>query len=370
LLALASLAACESSTLTPQDGMDLSRDRPFDTLHISQRTSYAMPDSIAQIERLKLFIGPQPITIDLIAGGRMYFRAPDQAAGGELRLYRDNVLTEFHVKHVDVSLPKVFPAYSAKLSAGLGYPGEVGVIDLREESEAHHIALFIDNKPVVIDSTKHIPESWIAGRSLFFRFPQLDSTRSCVVLVDSLAYRSTDVSFLQHTGGFLDGKNVQLVDFLGVDVLADNNIFMTVDTGIIVSPQSTMRMEVEANVFDTDEMWREDSLIFTSFAKQGASEETFNARLYVHPTKNLVSGKIFFDRVMHGGSVRFSFEIVNMHWIKADDMYWLIAAGPATTSAVRNFTYRSVFGEDDQYEERVERLFGGGNIEIRFLPKK
>jgi hypothetical protein len=340
----------------------------FDTLHTLERTSYAIPDSIADVKKLRMYVGFQELKIDLVYEGRMYFRASFLPTEGALRLYYDDVQQTFDVKHVTIRNESVTPPRSADWNGGLGYPGEICSIELQEKTPSRRRVLFVDGQKIAIDSVLPSYADWMDGENLCFTMPEFADTPRVVLLVDNEAFDLTRQRALKHTGKFLAGREFFRIRMVCQDVWADNNVYTTVDTGVLVLPQAVARVDLTGNFVATESVWKGDSVILQLTSSKATMTEKFDIHLLPHPTKNYASGRIAYERVDQGNTYALSFDVERMHWTMLGRDYQLEASGATLTSSVRNFKYRATWPPNND-EERVDRLIGGGGFQVYFWTK-
>jgi hypothetical protein len=367
LMVLAALmfAACGDKATDPKDDPKVEVVPAFDTLFSLQRTSYAIPDSIADMNKLRLFIGFQELKVDLVYEGRMYFRASLLPSEGALRLYFNDVPQTFDVKHVTILSRSVTQPRFADWNGGLGYAGEMCSIELQEMTPSERRLLFVNGQKIEIDSVLPSYVSWIEGANLCFTMPEFVDTPRVVLLVDSEAFDLTRERSLKHTGKFLGGREFFRIRMVCQDVWADNNIYTTVDTGVLVIPQAVAKFDLTGEFVAQESVWKGDSVILQLTSTKGAMTEKYDIHLLPHSAKNYASGRIMYERVDQGNTYAISFDIERMHWTMIGRDYQLEAYAATLINSVRNFKYRATWPPNDD-EERVDRLIGGGGMQIYF----
>jgi hypothetical protein len=365
VLAVLLLAACSDKPTEPKDESKVEVIPAYDTLFTREGTSYAIPDSIADIKKLRLYVGFQELTIDLVYEGRMYFHTPFDPISGVLRLYHGDVLQTFAIKHLTTIMGSAARSRQAVWNGGLGYPGEMCSIELTEPTPSTRRVLFIDGQIVAIDSILPLYEESKTGANLCFTMPDVVDTPAVILLVDGEPFDLSRRQALKHTGKFLAGREFFRIRMVCQDIWADNNIYAKVDTGVLVMPQPVARFDLTGDFVAQESVWKGDSVILQLTSTEGTMTEKFDIHLLPHPTKNYASGRIAYERVDQGNTYAISFDIERMHWTMLGRDYQLEAYAATLTNSVRNLKYRATWPPIGD-EERVDRLIGGGGMQIYF----
>jgi hypothetical protein len=359
------LAACGDKATEPKDEPKVEVIPAYDTLYTREGTSYAIPDSIADIKKLRLYVGFQELTIDLLYEGRMYFRTPFDPISGVLRLYHDDVLQTFAIKHLTTIQGSAVKSRQAVWNGGLGYPGEMCSIELIEPTPSTRRVLFMNGEIVAIDSVLPLYEARKTGVNLCFTMPDVVDTPTVILLADDEPFDLSRQQAPKHTGKFLAGREFYRIRMVCQDIWADDNIYTRVDTGVLVIPQAVAKFDLTGEFVAQESVWKGDSVILQLTSTKGAMTEKYDIHLLPQSTKNYASGRIMYERVVQGNTYAISFDIERMHWTMIGRDYQLEAYAATLTNSVRNFRYRATWPPNDD-EERVDRLIGGGGIQIYF----